>query len=132
MNAAGDTTYRGTGVLPIALLRNPELLERVRSDRALVAPAIEEALRWDGPVTMHMRMAARDATLGGVDIPKGSVISVCITAANRDPTVFPDPARFDIFRKRERHVGFGFGNHVCLGQHLARLEMTRALNAILD
>jgi cytochrome P450 len=132
INAAGDTTYRGTGVLLIALLRNPELLERVRSDRALVAPAIEEALRWDGPVTMHMRMAARDATLGGVDIPKGSVISVCITAANRDPTVFPDPARFDIFRKRERHVGFGFGNHVCLGQHLARLEMTRALNAILD
>jgi cytochrome P450 len=132
INAAGDTTYRGTGALLIALLRNPELLARVRADRNLVSPAIEEMLRWDGPVTMHMRMATRDAVLAGVPIPKGSVVNVCNTAANRDPKTFPDPDRFDIDRKGPRHVGFGYGSHVCVGQHLARLEMTRALNAILD
>jgi len=132
INAAGDTTYRGTGTLLIALLQRPELLERVRADRALIAPAIEEMLRWDGPVTMHMRMATRDAKLAGLDVPKGSVINVCLPGANRDPKVFPDPDRFDVDRKRVRHVGFGYGSHVCVGQHLARLEMTRALNALFD
>jgi cytochrome P450 len=132
INAAGDTTYRGTGALLIALLRDPVLLERVRLDRTLIAPAIEEMLRWDGPVTMHMRMSTRDSTLGKVGIPKGAVINVCQMAANRDPAVFEAPDTFDIDRKRVRHLGFGFGNHVCVGQHLARLEMTRAVNAILD
>jgi cytochrome P450 len=132
INAAGDTTYRGTGALLIALLRNPAVLERVRADRSLVLAAIEETLRWDGPVTMHMRMSTRDTALAGLQIPRGSVVNVCIIAANRDPKVFPDPDRFDIDRKRARHVGFGYGSHVCVGQHLARLEMTRALNAILD
>lgn len=132
INAAGDTTYRGTGALFIALLSNPDQLEEVRKDRQLVPQAIEETLRWDGPVPMHFRMATRDVTLAGVEIPKGAVISVCLAAANHDPDVFPDPGRFDIHRKRERHVAFGFGHHVCVGQHLARLEMGRALNAILD
>lgn len=132
INAAGDTTYRGTGALLIGLLRNPKQLEEVRSDRKLVPLAIEEALRWDGPVTVYYRMVMRDTTLGGVEISKGSVVNVCIGAANHDPTVFPDPMRFDIHRKRERHFAFGYGQHMCLGQHLARLEMTRALNAILD
>ena len=89
-------------------------------------------MRWDGPVTVHMRMAMRDARLGGLDIPKGAVMNVCLPAANRDPKVFSDPDVFDIDRKKVRHVGFGFGNHVCVGQHLARLEMTRALNSLLD
>jgi cytochrome P450 len=132
INAAGDTTYRATGTLLIALLNRPQLLERVREDRSLIAPAIEETMRWDGPVTVHMRMATRDTRLGGLEVPKGAVLNVCLPAANRDPKVFSDPDRFDIDRKKVRHVGFGFGNHVCVGQHLARLEMTRALNAIFD
>lgn len=132
INAAGDTTYRATGTLLIALLNRPQLLERIRADRSLIAAAIEETLRWDGPVTVHMRMAVRDAQLGGVDIPKGAVMNVCLPAANRDPKIFSNPDVFDIDRKKVRHVGFGFGNHVCVGQHLARLEMTRALNGILD
>jgi cytochrome P450 len=132
INAAGDTTYRGTGALLIALLRDPPLLERVRQNRALVAAAIEEALRWDGPVTMHMRMATRETELAGLHIPKGAIINMSNTAANRDPAAFPNPDRFDIDRTRVRHVAFGYGGHVCVGQHLARLEMTRALNAILD
>jgi len=132
INAAGDTTYRGTGAMMIGLLRNPDQLEQVRNDRALVPQTIEEALRWDGPVTINTRMVMRDVTLAGVDIPNGAIINVCVWAANHDRKVFPDPMKFDIHRERKRHLAFGFGHHMCVGQHLARVEMTRALNALLD
>jgi cytochrome P450 len=133
VNAGGDTTYRGTSVLLTGLLRNPDQLEAVRKDRSLVPQAIEEALRWDGPVLIQTRMTAKDVELGGVKIPKGAVIDVASGAANRDPARFPDPDRFDIFRKpQHKHFAFAYGPHVCIGQHLARVEMTRALNAILD
>lgn len=133
VNAGGDTTYRGTSVLLTGLLRNPDQLEALRKDRSLIPAAIEEALRWDGPVAMQSRMAIRDAVVGGVTIPAGSVVDVCAGAANRDESRFPEPDRFNILRpKGPRHFSFSFGPHVCIGQHLARLEMTRALNAILD
>ncbi len=133
VNAGGDTTYRGTSVLLTGLLSNPDQLQAVRDNRALVAPAIEEALRWDGPVLIQTRMAARDVELGGVKIPAGSFLDVAAGAANRDPRRFPEPDQFNIFRKPEhRHFAFAYGPHVCIGQHLARVEMTRALNAILD
>ncbi|MGO8856827.1 MAG: cytochrome P450 [Steroidobacteraceae bacterium] len=133
VNAGGDTTYRGTSVLLTGLLNNPDQLEAVRKDRGLVAGAIEEALRWDGPVLIATRTATHDLELGGVKIPKGAMLAVASGAANRDPARFPDPDRFDIFRKpQHRHFAFAYGPHVCIGQHLARVEMTRALNAILD
>ena len=132
INAAGDTTYRATGTLLIGLLREPNQLEAVRADRTLVPLAIDETLRWDGPTVVHPRMATRDVTLGGVDIPKGSIVNAVNAAASNDPKVYPEPRKFNIHRKRERHFGFGYGPHVCLGQHLARVEMSRALNAILD
>jgi cytochrome P450 len=133
VNAGGDTTYRGTSVLLTGLLSNPEQLEAVRRNRALVPQAIEEALRWDGPVLIQTRLATRDVDLGGVQIPAGAFLDVAAGAANRDPQRFPQPDRFDIFRKPEhRHFAFAFGPHVCIGQHLARVEMTRALNAVLD
>ncbi|MBG6119976.1 MULTISPECIES: cytochrome P450 [unclassified Sphingobium] len=132
MNAAGDTTYRGTSVLLTALLAHPDQLEAVRADRALIPQAIEEALRWDGPVGVMLRMATRDVELGGVNIPAGSLINLLGAAANRDPAVWPDPDRFDIFRDRKPHFAFARGPHMCVGQHLARVEMTRALNAVLD
>lgn len=133
VNAGGDTTYRATSVLLTALLQNPEQLDAVRNNRDLVPAAIEEALRWDGPVLMQSRMAACDTEIGGVSIPKGAIVDVCAGAANRDETKFTDPDKFDIFRPKEaRHYSFTFGPHVCIGQHLARVEMTRALNAILD
>jgi cytochrome P450 len=133
INAGGDTTYRGTSNLLVGLLTHPDQLEAVRRDRSLVAQAIEEALRWEGPVGITWRMAKRDVTLGGVDIPAGSVLDLVKAAANRDPSRFADPDRFDVFRERgRRHFAFAAGPHVCIGQHLARLEMTRALNAILD
>jgi cytochrome P450 len=132
VNAAGDTTYRSTGTLFAGLLSAPEQYAAVCHDRSLVAAAIEETLRWDGPVVMVYRMAIKDTTLGGVNIPAGSTLSVMTGAANRDPAIFPDPDRFDIHRPRGRHYAFGYGPHVCIGQHLARLEMTRAVNAIMD
>ncbi|MDT4834243.1 putative cytochrome P450 YjiB [compost metagenome] len=133
VNAAGDTTYRATSVLLTALLRHPDQLEAIRQDRSLIPQAIEEAVRWDGPVLMQSRFASKATTLGGVEIPEGTFIDVVAGSANRDETRFPDPDRFDIFRKpQHRHFAFAFGPHVCIGQHLARVEMTRALTAILD
>lgn len=132
MNAAGDTTYRGTSVLLTALLENRDQLEALRADRSLIPQAIEEALRWDGPVAVALRMAATDMVLGGVAIPAGSLLDIVAGAANRDPAIWPDPDRFDLFRTRKPHFAFARGPHICVGQHLARVEMTRALHAVLD
>jgi cytochrome P450 len=70
--------------------------------------------------------------LGGVQIPAGAALDVVIAAANRDPAVFENPDEFDIFRPQKRSTTFGFGPHICIGQHLARLEMAVAINALLD
>ena len=132
MNAAGDTTYRGTSILLTALLENPGQFDAVRADHKLIPLAIEEALRWDGPVAVQLRMAKEDVVLGGVEIPAGSLLDVVAGAANRDPAIFPDPDRFDLFRDRKAHFAFSRGPHICVGQHLARVEMTRALIAVME
>jgi cytochrome P450 len=132
MNAAGDTTYRGTSVLLTALLENPEQLDAIRADRNLIPQAIEEALRWDGPVAVALRMAADDMVLGGIQIPAGSLLDIVSGAANRDPAVWENPDRFDIFRAKKPHFSFARGPHMCVGLHLARVEMARALNALMD
>ncbi|MFL6679620.1 MAG: cytochrome P450 [Burkholderiaceae bacterium] len=133
VNAGGDTTYRATSVLLAGLLANPAQLDAVRQDRSLIPQAIEEALRWDGPVLVATRTPTVDVELGGVMLPAGACLSVAAGSANRDPSRFRDPDRFDIFRdRRHRHFAFASGPHVCIGQHLARVEMTRALDALLD
>ncbi|ATI80750.1 cytochrome P450 [Sphingobium yanoikuyae] len=132
MNAAGDTTYRGTSILLTALLEHPDQYEAIRADRKLIPQAIEEALRWDGPVAVQLRMAKEDVVLGGVEIPAGSLLDVVAGAANRDPAIYTEPEKFDIFRDRKAHFSFSRGPHICVGQHLARVEMTRALHAVMD
>lgn len=132
MNAAGDTTYRGTSILLTQLLNHAVQLDAIRSDRKLISAAIEEALRYDGPVLMQTREAICDTMLGGVAVPKGAILEVVAGAANRDPAIWEEPDRFDIFRKRDPHWSFSRGPHICVGQHLARVEMTRALEATLD
>jgi cytochrome P450 len=132
LSAASDTTYRTTSNLFVGLLTNPDQLDALYRDRSLVSAAIEEVLRWEAPVTFNQRIAMRDYTLGGVEIPKGALVEVWNGAGNRDPGHYPEPDRFDLFRKRDRHFAFSAGPHVCLGQHLARVEITRALNSILD
>jgi cytochrome P450 len=134
MNAAGDTTYRSTGSLMVALLsERPDQFELVKKDRSLVYKAIEELLRWDGPVGFTVRTVKKDMELHGVKMPAGAILQIVTMTANRDPAIYPDPDKFDLMRVHARpHMAFAAGPHVCLGQHLARLEMTRALNALMD
>ena len=132
MNAAGDTTFRSTSNLLVALLDNPSQMQALREDPELMRGAIEELLRWDGPVGLDGRRVMQDFELGGVFMPAGSTAEVMAMAANRDETRFPDPHRFDIFRRpKSRHFGFGSGPHVCIGQHLARVLLTHAITTLL-
>ena len=133
MNAAGDTTFRATSVLLAGLLRNPDQLDAINANPALIPPAIEETVRWEGPVLVSSRMTAKDVVLGGVKIEEGAYLHVALGSANRDPSKYADPHSFNIHRQSSvRHFGFGMGPHICLGQHLARVEITRALRAIME
>jgi cytochrome P450 len=130
--AGVETTYRASGNLLVAMLTDPPLLESVRDDRGLLRGAIEEALRWEPPISTVVRVAKKDCELGGIKIAKGTNVSVSVAAANRDPAHYPDPDRFDPTRKNFAHLTFGAGPHVCLGMPLARMETTVAINALLD
>ncbi len=131
--AGAETTYRSSGNLLFGLLTHPDQLDAVRADRSLASQAIEEALRWEPPLLFIQRQAARDLTLGGVDVPSGALVAVCLGAANRDPAaVNGDPDTFDIFRDPRQHISFGTGPHMCLGMHLARLETRALLDGVLD
>jgi cytochrome P450 len=130
--AGVETTYRSTGNLLFGLLSNPEQLDAVRSDRSLIPQAIEEAVRWEAPLLTITRVATRDTELAGHPIPAGSTVMLVLGAANRDDDRYPDPGRFDIFRAPKPNVSWGHGVHVCLGMHLARLEMRVALDLLLD
>lgn len=132
MNAGGDTSYNGFSTVMAGLLTHPDQLEAVKRDRSLVPKAIEEGLRWNAPVTMLARTPKRPVKLAGVAIEPGDHIAVILPAANRDPAAFDRPDVFDITRATRTHAAFGYGAHLCIGQHLARLEMTKALNALLD
>ena len=130
--AGVETTYRASGNLLVALLTEPALLDALRADRSMLRGAFEEALRWEPPITTVVRVAVRDCELGGVAITAGTNVSVSVAAANRDPLRYPDPDRFDPTRRNIAHLTFGGGPHLCLGMHLARIEATVALNALLD
>jgi cytochrome P450 len=130
--AGVETTYRASGNLLVALLTEPALMDALRADRGMLRGAFEEALRWEPPITTVVRRAVRDCELGGVSIPAGTHVSVSVAAANRDPMHYPDPDRFDPTRRNIAHLTFGGGPHLCLGMHLARMEATVALNALLD
>lgn len=132
MNAGGDTSYNGFSTVLFALLNHPDQFEQVKQNRKLVAAAIEEGLRWNCPVPMIARTPHTEIELAGVVIRPGDHMSVMLAAANRDETVFARPEEFDISRATRAHAAFGYGPHICIGQHLARLEMANALNALLD
>jgi len=130
--AGVETTYRSLGNLLFGLLTNVDQLEAVRADRSLIPQAIEEAVRWDAPLLNITRVATRDTELGGVQIPQGCSVMPMLGAANRQEDRYPDPDRFDIFRQAKVPISWGHGVHVCLGMHLARLEMRTAINLLLD
>lgn len=130
--AGSDTTYRLIGSALFALLTHTEQLEAVHADRSKIAAVLEETLRWEAPVQYAARETMAPVTLGGVELPQGAQLLTALGSANRDERRFADPDRFDMHRRIDEHVAFGFGRHFCLGSHLARLEATTALNAIFD
>jgi len=119
----------GNGVL--ALLRNPGELKRLRETPGLITTAVEELLRYDGPVQRTARVASAEATIGGRTIAKGEMVMPFIGAADRDPAQFPDPDRLDLTRADNRHIAFGWGIHFCLGAPLARVEGQIAIDALV-
>lgn len=130
--AGVETTYRATGNLLFALLHSPDQLAKVQEDRSLLTQAFEEAIRWEPPVTVILRRAMKDTELGGVAIEEGADVALLLGSANHDYRKYENPDQFDMFREVRQHVGFGFGVHVCLGMHLARMESRVALNTIFD
>src|SRR3989454_848297 len=131
--AGAETTSRLMGSMFFALLaERGEPLERMRADRALVPWAVEETLRWETPVLFVARQATRPIEIAGVHIPERKFVSAVIASGNRDETHYPDPDRFDLDRRADDHLSFGFGRHFCLGYHLAKMEARTALGAVLD
>lgn len=132
MNAGGDTSYHGTGSIFTGLLTNPDQLKLVQERRELVPVAIDEGLRWNPPVMAIFRTPTREVELGGYLLKPGDCLDVLIGSANRDPGAYENPDSFIIGRPTKRHNAFGYGPHVCIGQHLARLEVGIAINIALN
>ena len=130
--AGAETTSRSSASLAYALLTHTDQLEAVRADRSLIPQAIEEGIRWETPLLNFVRQAVVDVDLEGTTIPAGSVVMVNLGAANHDESRWSEPDRFDIFRPKKPHIGFGHGAHQCLGMHLARLESAVMLGLVLD
>lgn len=130
--AGSGTTWKQMGITLAALLQRPDALDAVKEDRDLLRNAIEESVRWQPTDPMFSRWVTEDIDYHGVRLPKGSVLHLCLGAANRDPERWDRPDEFDIFRPVKPTLAFGSGPHVCIGQHVARAEMTLAINALLD
>lgn len=130
--AGGGTTWRQLGITLFALLSDRAQWEAVRADRKLIPSAINESVRWNCTDPVFFRLAMEDSVLDGHEIAAGTVIDVCLGAANRDPARWEDPDRYDIHRPIQRHLGFAGGPHTCLGRFVAESEMTLAINALID
>ncbi len=129
--AGHDTTSASTAGAMMELARNPALFERFRAADVDKAGLIEEAVRWTTPVQHFMRSALEDTELNGQQIKAGDWMMLCYASGNRDEAVFADPFTFNPDRAPNTQIGFGFGGHVCLGQHLARMEMRILMEELL-
>ena len=133
LGAGSETTAIGGLVTFLTLLDHPQELERIRADRSLIPAAMNEILRYAfGGAGGLPRYAVRDFELRGKQIRKGQMLMLSFSGAHRDPSVFPDPNRFDLERDHADLTVFGHGPHYCLGVHLAQTEMRGMLDAALD
>lgn len=123
MTAGQDTTASSTACGVWALAERPELFQRIKADRTLIPGLVEEAIRWTTPLIEFMRTATQDYQLRGQTIRKGDWLMLSYPSANRDEEMFDRPDEFLVDRERNPQISFGSGAHVCLGQHLARMEM---------
>ena len=131
LNAGHETTTNLIGNGAWLLLNHPEQMERLRSEPRLVPSAIEEMLRFEGPIQLNNRRLTAPIELAGKQLPQGALITIGIGAANRDPRQFPHAERFDVARKPNRHVAFGHGEHACAGMNVARMEARIAFGGLL-
>jgi cytochrome P450 len=129
--AGNETTARLIGWTGYLLARHPDQRELLLKDRGLIAGAIEEILRYEAPSPVQARFVTRDVELHGMTVPEGSIMLLLTAAANRDERRFADPDRFDVRRRIDHHLTFGYGLHFCLGAALARLEGRVALEEVL-
>ena len=130
--AGHETTVNLIGNGLLALFRHPDQLELLKSDPSLIGNAIDELLRYDSSVQLTGRVALEDMEVGGIMVTKGTPVLCLLGAANRDPTVYPDPDRLDITRKNIRPLSFGGGIHYCLGAQLAKIEAEVAILSLLE
>ena len=130
--AGHETTVNLIGNGTLALLRNPDQLQRLREHPEIIGTAVEELLRFDGPVQRTARIPSEPVIFGGKTIPAGEMVMPFISAADRDPAQFSDPDRLDLGRTDNRHIAFGWGIHFCLGAPLARVEGQIAINTLVQ
>jgi len=128
--AGGGTTWRQMGIVLFALLSDREQLEAVKADPNLIPAAVEESLRWNPTNPIFSRLIAQDTELGGVSLPAGAALEICLGAANRDPARWDNPDVFDLHRPFQQHLGTGIGPHMCLGRSVAATEISVALEAL--
>ncbi|MBX3481082.1 MAG: cytochrome P450 [Caulobacter sp.] len=121
--AGHDTTSSSTAGAVWGLAANPEEFAKVKADPSLIPGLVDEAIRWMTPVKHFMRSATEDTEVGGRKIAKGDWLWLAYPSGNRDEAVFEDPDAFRVDRKSGKHLAFGYGAHLCLGQHLAKMEM---------
>ena len=132
VGAAYETASHGLATALFALLSHPSQLVAVRRDPGLIAPAVEEALRWETSDPGVSRRATRDTELCGIHIPAGTRIEVSLASANHDETRWEQPENFDLHRPQKRHLAFGAGAHHCLGARLGRAELSVGIEVLLE
>ena len=130
--AGNETTQRLLGWTAKVLAEHPDQRHEVAADRALVPNAVEELLRFESPSPVQARVATRDVELHGQTVPAGSAVLLLTASANRDERQFPDADTFDVRRRIDHHVAFGYGLHFCLGAALARMEARIVLDEVLN
>jgi cytochrome P450 len=131
VEAGNETTRNAISGAVLAFCEHPEAWQRLRRNPELLPDAVEEILRWVSPITHFARVATEDTEVHGVTVPAGEFVALYFASANRDEDVFDDPFAFRIDRRPNPHLAFGFGEHFCMGAHLARVELEVMLGQLL-